>query len=209
MFKDKEDMKICYEEFKERYLKDQTILKKLDRYLSVNNDHRFPFYIYNLVREIFPKIFGKNGSRYILYVLTSGSTKIPYEEDMDTELYAEIISLVDKFSVTFACAEKFFKNPLAFVHSIIAVSNDPQDLTYLKLFRADKKEFDFHLDLPNLIDFAIDIMENLNHVMTVKKENLSNDSIPKDKIQELRNEFNKFEELCGDFDVKSKNKSEK
>lgn len=209
MFKDKEDMKICYEEFKERYHRDQNILKKLERYLSVNNDHRFPFYIYNLVREIFPEVFGKNGSRYILYVLTSGSTKIPYKEEMDIELYTEILSLVNKFSVTFACAEKFFENPLAFVHSIIAVSSDPQDLTYLKLFRADKKELDFHLDLPNLIDFAIDIMENLNRVMTVKKEKLSSDSIPKDKIQKLKNEFNKLEELCGDFDVKSENKSEK
>lgn len=193
-----EEINSCFEEFKSKFEENPSKIKQVKELLSfMDKEQSYPFWLLEITQNVFPKIFGEKGAKYLIHVLKNG---IPNKEKLDDELYTELLSLISQFGIQFVCAEKFIENPMDYATSQLIVSKE-SDLVYLRIIRADKSGFDLHIDLSTLARFAGHMLDKLVQAIEVKGE------LPEDAKLELFGYMYKLVKSSGGFHVESGKKN--
>lgn len=190
--KNDEEINSCFEEFKTKFKENPNKINKVKELLSfMDREESYPFWLFEITQNIFPKLFGEKGAKYLIHVLRSG---IPNKEELDDELYTELMSLISQYGIQFVCAERFIENPMDYATSQLIISRE-SDLVYIRIIRADKSMFDLHIDLPTLARFTGHMLDKLVQAIEVKGE------LPEDVKLELFGYMYKFVKSSGDFNV--------
>lgn len=169
---DKEDFNRCYDEFKEHFHNDPKLILKLRDVLKpLESGHYYPFSLYQSANDLLPKMFGNNGTRYLIHILRNGIVDEKMNEngsEIDHEIYIELSSLIYQFGIPFMCAEKFINNPLDFVSMQMGYTNDSTE-NFIRIIRADQKSFEMKLDVDTMLKIAQDMVEKVNALIRQKK----------------------------------------
>lgn len=158
---DENEFNICKQEFAEKVSLE--ILNELKPYLD--NIHtfnkQFPFYVFDLISNVLPRFFGKNGTKYFLYLMDTGA----YQEiDWDETLQNEILATINAHHIAFGCAKKYLSNPHDYLTTQM-IYTEGNEKTFIRLIRSDQTQFDFFLDVNGLQSLITDLLAKLNQIM--------------------------------------------
>lgn len=168
---DRDDFDRCYNEFRKSFRNDPELISKLRNILEpLKGGHYYPFVIYQSANDLLPKMFGSDGTRYLMHILRYGivnENMIENSSEIDKDLYVELSSLIYQFGIPFMCAEKYINNPLDFVTMQMLYTQDSTESLF-RIIRADQNSFEMKLDIDMMLKMAQDLIEKANTVVRQK-----------------------------------------